>query len=139
MLHTTTYITLLLVYVDDIILNGSNKDVLKNTITKLQDIFAIKNLGDLHYFLGIQVSSDLSSITISQTQYIHDLLNWLKFSNLKSTPSPMANGRTISLHDGMPMIDVILYRSTLGSSQYLLHTRLDTTFTINKLSQLVKP
>ena len=56
------HITFLLIYVDDIIITGSNTKFLQAFITQLNDVFSLKDLGQLHYFLGIKVKRDISGI-----------------------------------------------------------------------------
>ena len=65
-LHNGSQLTLILVYVDDIIITGTNSDIIDNFITKLHSQFSLKDLGPLSYFLGIQVSFSPSSIHLSQ-------------------------------------------------------------------------
>ena len=56
----------LLVYVDDIILTASTTSLLRHVVQQLCREFAIKDLGDLHFFLGVQVRRDASGFSLSQ-------------------------------------------------------------------------
>ena len=63
------------VYVDDIIITGSSSNMVCDLIEKLNIAFALRDLGNLSYFLGIVVSYDQGSMHLNQTKYISDLLH----------------------------------------------------------------
>lgn len=67
-------ILLLMVYVDDIVITGSNPLLVAQVISDLQSTFALKNLGGLNYFSGIQVTKNPVGLLLSQSKYIADLL-----------------------------------------------------------------
>lgn len=71
---TATDITLVLVYVDDILITGSNTAYIQDLVTVLSSKFIMKDLGPLSYFLGIEVLYHGNSIILSQTKYATDLL-----------------------------------------------------------------
>jgi hypothetical protein len=107
----------LFIYVDDIIITAS----VPTTITKLLQLlsvdFAIKDLGDFHYFLGVEVLSVKLGL-LSQRRYILDLLKKINMLEAKPITSLMAASSVLSALTGDPMKDT-LYRSTVGSLQYL--------------------
>ena len=72
--HHGSYLLYLLVYVDDIILTGNHEPSLKRFIDRLQTEFAIKDLGNLSYFLGLEVSYTSDGLFLSQTKYAQDIL-----------------------------------------------------------------
>ena len=59
----------MLIYVDDIIVPGNLKEVVTALLGDLKQDFALKDLGDLHYFLGIEVKQDREGIVLSQEKY----------------------------------------------------------------------
>ncbi len=63
-----------LIYVDDIIITGPNSPLIDRLITTLQDDFAIKNLGPIHFFLGVEAINADKGLYVSQRRYITDLL-----------------------------------------------------------------
>ena len=73
-LGTGSHILVLLLYVDDIILTGSSTTLLLSFISTLSNQFTMKDLGDLHYFLGLQVTCTPTGIFLSQQKYAADLL-----------------------------------------------------------------
>lgn len=133
-LKGTDHTTFLLIYVDGIIVTGSNTKFLEAFIKKLNAVFSLKDLGQLHYFLGIEVQRDAGGLYLKQSRYISDLLK--KFNMEKSSPcsTPMVTGRQFTI-EGEPMVEPTMYRQAIGALQYLTNTRPDIAFSVNKLSQ----
>jgi len=71
--HSNASHVFLRVYVDYIIVIGNHMATIQTIITKLQANFAIKDLGSLSYFLGIQISRDSTRLHLRQSKYIQDL------------------------------------------------------------------
>ncbi|XP_062100500.1 uncharacterized mitochondrial protein AtMg00810-like [Humulus lupulus] len=133
-----TLIILVLIYVDDIIVTSNNLEKLKQFITKLNLEFALKDLGPLHYFLGVEVYRDHTGMYLNQTKYVEELLRKNSMLHLKPCPTPMTIGKMISISDGELLENPTIYRSLIGGLQYLTHTRPDLSFAVNKLSQFLK-
>ncbi|XP_066323508.1 uncharacterized mitochondrial protein AtMg00810-like [Miscanthus floridulus] len=89
----------LLVYVDDIILTASTTSLLRHVVQQLCREFAIKDLGDLHFFLGVQVRCDASGFSLSQAQYTEDILERAGMSNCKPTTTPVDVKQKLSTTD----------------------------------------
>lgn len=64
------YVVLILVYVDDILITGSNNSVIKKLVLDLRLNFALKDLGLFHYFLGVEVINSNNSMHLSQQKFI---------------------------------------------------------------------
>jgi histone deacetylase 1/2 len=128
------HITFLLIYVDDIIVTGSNTIFLEAFIKQLNVVFSLKDLGNLHYFLGIEVHRDASGMYLKQSKYIGDLLKKFHMEKASSCPTPMVTGKQFTV-EGEKMEDPTVFRQAIGGLQYLTHTRPDIAFPINKLSQ----
>ena len=124
-----------LIYVDDIIITGSSPSTISMLIHFLKIDFAIKELGDLNFFLGVKVIKNTSSILLSQKRYIVDLLHRTNMLEAKPVSSPMTTSTNLSASEGDTIQDVTLYRNNVGALQYLALTRLDKSFMVNKLAQ----
>jgi hypothetical protein len=86
-----TILTFLLVYVDDVIITGNTPTFITSLIKRLNDEFALKDLGQLSYFLGLEVRYFPGGLIVSQTKYARDLLakaNMLEASKIKTPISP---------------------------------------------------
>lgn len=127
-----------LVYVDDIIITGSSSTFVADLIRRLDSQFALKDLGTLNYFLGIQASFAPDGLHLTQQRYLLDLLHRTGLSQCKPLSSPVSPGRQLSRFAGVPMDDPLLYRSTVGALQYLVLTRPDIAYAVSKVSQFLQ-
>ena len=90
--NTTTSYVFILDYVDDIIITGSSNKELKQLFFHLNMSFSAKDLGELNYFLGIEVKRVAKGFHLSQRKYINDLLKKMKMNNANPLPTPMVGG-----------------------------------------------
>nr|XP_016458881.1 PREDICTED: uncharacterized mitochondrial protein AtMg00810-like [Nicotiana tabacum] len=116
----------LLVYVDDIVLTGNNISFIDSFVRALGSAFSIRDLGPLHYFLGVQVHRDNTGIWLSQSQYIHGILTRARMLHCKPLSTPMATNVKLYKGDSSSFVDPSLYRQ---------HTKL-VAFFISKASNL---
>jgi hypothetical protein len=128
---------LFLIYVNDIIITGTNSISITRLINTLQGDFALKELGPLHFFLGVEAHKVDSSMYLSQRRYITDLLRKTNMHEAKPVSSPMASSIVLSQHTGTSLSDPSSYRSVVGSLQYLSLTRPDISFAVNKVCQFM--
>jgi len=78
----------LLIYVDDILLTGNNSDLIQCLITLLSLEFKLRDLGDAHYFLGIEVAPTSMGLMLSQHKYALDILSHAGMSSCKLVDTP---------------------------------------------------
>jgi hypothetical protein len=126
-----------LIYVDDIIITCSKPKAIDELLRHMEADFAVKDLGTLNFFLGIEVVKSSNGITLSQRQYILDILKQTKMLDAKPVCTPMATSKHLSAFEVEVFDDPTLYRSTIGALQYLSITRPDIAFTVNRLSQFM--
>nr|KYP74196.1 hypothetical protein KK1_006865 [Cajanus cajan] len=132
---TANSITYMLVYVDDILITGNNVDFVQHVISNLNKIFPLKDLGELHYFLGIEAKSlNDGKLFLSQSKYASDLLHKL-MQDAKPVKTPLVPGCKFQSTRTEAAEDPSLYRSIVGALQYLTITKPDLAFTVNKLCQ----
>jgi hypothetical protein len=103
----------LLVYVDDIIIASSSPDATTALLHALQADFALKDLGPLHYFLGLEVTRAADGLYLSQQKYTADLLQRAGMTTCKPAPTPLSSSSKFSAHDGVILSpkDATKYRS----------------------------
>jgi hypothetical protein len=123
----------LLVYVDDILITGSSPLAISQLISNLSQEFAVKDLGHLKYFLGIEAHQLPAGLLLSQSQYIFNLLQRTKMLDAKPVSSPMSSSQKLSLFSGAAYSEPSKYRSVVGALQYLSLTRPDISFAVNKV------
>ncbi|OIT33410.1 retrovirus-related pol polyprotein from transposon tnt 1-94, partial [Nicotiana attenuata] len=138
-MHNPRVTIYVLIYVDDLILTGSNETLIQHVISSLSKKFSLKYLGLLHYFLGIEVYRDADGLFLSQSKYIQEVLHDTQMQDYKGLQSPMSTSTKLLLDDGAPKTDGKEYRSVLGKLQYLSFTRPDITYSVNKLTQFNSP
>jgi hypothetical protein len=129
----------LLIYVDDINVVSSSSAATTALLAYLNKEFAIKDLGDLHYFLGIEVKKMGSGTLLTQEKYTSDLLSRVGMISSKPVNTPMSSADKLSAFEGDPLgvTDATRYRSIVGALQYLTLTRPDISFAINKVCQFL--
>jgi len=131
---TAHEIIYLLLYVDDIIITGSNVSLINAFIYKLRQEFSMKDLGTLNYFLGLEVTHSATGIFLSQLKYERNLLLRADLLDSKPVGSPMIVSHHLTT-DGHLFHSPTTYRSLVGAFQYLTISRLDITHTVNSVSQ----
>jgi len=90
----------ILIYVDDIIVASSSHDGTKVLLQALRSEFALKDLGELHYFLGIEVNKIKDSILLSQIKYANDVLRRTGMTNCKPSTTPLSTVEKLSAFEG---------------------------------------
>lgn len=93
-------ITCLIIYVDDMIITGSDTEEIKELKKNLSTEFEIKDLGGLKYFLGIEVLRSRRGIFISQRKYILDLLAETGLVDGKPADTPMMVNHGLQMEEG---------------------------------------
>ena len=123
----------LLLYVDDIILSTSTPALLQAIIARLKSEFAIKDMGPLRFFLGIDVQRRADGFHLSQAAYARDILERAGMANCKPVSTPADAKAKASSSDGEPFSDASWYRSMAGALQYLTLTRPDIAYAVQQV------
>jgi hypothetical protein len=130
---------ILLLYVNDLFLIGE-ENLITHCKKKLVIEFEMKDLGPMHYFLGLEVWQSPKEIFLSQGKYVVEILKRFNMMDCRDMSTPMDMNLMLLGDTSSKIFDVTLYRQMIGSSMYLMNTRLDICFVVNTLSQyLVEP
>ncbi|KAE8674743.1 hypothetical protein F3Y22_tig00111718pilonHSYRG00018 [Hibiscus syriacus] len=127
--------TYILVYVDDIILTGGSSHVIDEVVRTLNLQFSLKDLGELSYFLGIEVTRKNESLVLSQRKYIIELLEKTNLLGATPTATPMIGAPKLTQDAGELLTNAREYRSIVGALLYVCYTRPDVAFSVNKTAQ----
>jgi hypothetical protein len=113
-----------LIYVDDIIVLSSSQGAIDALLKNLEKAFALKDLGDLHYFFGIEVTKTKEGILLTQHKYAIELLKKVGMISCKSISTLLSTLEKLSAHSGelLGPNDATEYRSIVGGLQYLTLT-----------------
>ncbi|XP_019168374.1 PREDICTED: uncharacterized protein LOC109164073 [Ipomoea nil] len=126
----------ILVYVDDILLLGNNPDMIDNVMKQLATTFRIRDLGLPRFFLGVEAIYTEGALLLSQRRYIAELLKKAGMGTCKDVSTPMAYNTAVT-SDSPLLDDPTAYRRLVGSLMYLLITRPDLSFAVNRLCQFM--
>ena len=130
-------LVVLLVYVDDIIVASAFESHIQSIRQQLEKLFKLKFLGDLRYFLGLEIAKSPTGILLSQHKYTLNLLEDVGFIDCKPELLPMEPKLVLLANDGDPVADPSQYRRSIGRLMYLTISRLDICYVVNKLSQFM--
>jgi len=123
----------LLLYVDGMVLTASTTTLLEHLIQRLHTTFAVKDMGPVKYFLGIDVKRNSDGFFLSQSQCATDLLERVGMSNCKPADTPVHTKQKVSSDDGNLLPDGSSYRSLAGALQYLTITRPDIAYAVQQV------
>ena len=127
---TRTGIVILVVYVDDIVITGSDKEGIQILINHLSSSFLTKDLGKLRYFLGIEVARSKAGISLSQRKYTLDILQDTGYLGSKPVATPMESNLKLMPDEGEFIDDPDTYRRLVGKLIYLTITRPDISYAV---------
>ncbi|XP_026437143.1 uncharacterized protein LOC113335250 [Papaver somniferum] len=127
-----------LVYVDDIIITGTDDNFICSLKSRFASNFSIKDLGRLQYFLGIEVSRSPKGIFLCQRKYVLDILKDSGLTGARVSSFPMDTHIKLLPTDGKDLTDPISFRRLIGRLLYLTVTRPDITYAVNYLSQFMQ-
>ncbi|CAJ2657372.1 unnamed protein product [Trifolium pratense] len=130
-------VTVLLVYVDDIIVTGDNEEEQQMLSQHLAKEFEIKTLGKLKYFLGIEVAHSKKGIFISQQKYITDLLQETGKTACNPACTPIDPNIKLGNAEEDVAVNKERYQRLVGKLIYLSHTRPDVAFAVSLVSQFM--
>ena len=129
---------ILAVYVDDIIITGSDDAEVAATKVYLAQHFVIRDLSPPRYFLGLEIAYRPGQMSICQRKYALDLLDETGMLGCKPAPSPMEQNVDWWDHATALLEDAGLYRRLVGKLIYLTVTRPDISYAVSVLSQFMQ-
>ncbi|XP_044428537.1 uncharacterized mitochondrial protein AtMg00810-like, partial [Triticum aestivum] len=129
--------TLLLLYVDDMLITGDDQKYIAFVKRKLSKQFKMSDLGSLSYFLGIGVDHTEEGYYLSQHRYTQDLISRSALSDTRTAATPMELHLQLCPSDGILLEDPSRYCHLVGSLVYLTVTRPDITHAVHILSKFL--
>ncbi|GJZ02697.1 putative ribonuclease H-like domain-containing protein [Tanacetum coccineum] len=123
-------ILLVQVYVDDIIFCSTKKSLCTDFEKMMHKKFQMSSMGELTFFLGLQVKQKEDGIFISQDKYVTEILKKFGFIDVKTASTPMETHKSLLKDADGEDVDEHLYRSMIGSLMYLTSSRPDIMFAV---------
>ncbi|GJT50374.1 putative ribonuclease H-like domain-containing protein [Tanacetum coccineum] len=118
------------VYVDDIIFGSIKKSWCDEFEALMKSRFQMSSMGELTFFLGLQVKQKEDGIFISQDKYVAEILKKFDFASVKTASTPIETQKSLTKDEEAADVDVHLYRSMIGSLMYLTASRPDIMFAV---------
>ncbi|GJZ99371.1 uncharacterized mitochondrial protein-like protein [Tanacetum coccineum] len=123
-------ILLVQVYVDDIIFGSTKKSLCTEFEKMMHKKFQMSSMGELTFFLGLQVKQKEDGIFISQDKYVTEILKKFGFTDVKTASTPIETQKPLLKDEDGEEVDVHLYRLMIGSLMYLTSSRPDIMFAV---------
>nr|GEW52846.1 putative ribonuclease H-like domain-containing protein [Tanacetum cinerariifolium] len=123
-------ILLVQIYVDDIIFGATKKDLCKSFKKLMKDKFQMSLMGELTFFLGLQVKQKEDGVFINQDKYVAEILKKFGLTKGKSASTPIDTEKPLLKDRDGEDVDVHIYRSMIGSLMYLTSSRPDIMFAV---------
>ncbi|GKA23082.1 putative ribonuclease H-like domain-containing protein [Tanacetum coccineum] len=114
----------------DIIFGSTKKSLCTEVEKMMHKKFQMSSMGELIFFLGLQVKHMEDGIFISQDKYVTEILKKFCFTNVKTSSTPMETQKPLLKDEDGEEVDVHLYRSMIVSLMYLTSSRPDIMFTV---------
>ncbi|XP_068318542.1 uncharacterized mitochondrial protein AtMg00810-like [Pyrus communis] len=130
-------VSALIIYVDDMIITGDDSDEIVKLEKNLSTEFEIKSLGDLKYFLGVEVARSSRGIFLSQRKYVLDLLKKTGMLRCKPVDTPIMGKHYLGIYPDQEPVDKCRYQRLVGRLIYLAHTRPDIAYIVSVVSQFM--
>ena len=127
-------LTALLLYVDDVILEGNSLEEITATKLFLSHRFKLKDLGELKYFLGIEVAQSRRGIALCQRKYALEILEDIGFLGAKPFSFPVDQNISLTQEGGELLIDPSQYRRLVSRLIYMTITQPDLAYAVHILS-----
>ena len=108
-----------------------------DTKRNLSSEFEMKDLGMMHYFIGMEVWKNTDGISLGQGKYAVEILERFRMMDFKATTTPIASNLNILSDASSEAVDATMYHQMIGSLMYLTDTRPDICFYVNTLSQFL--
>jgi len=131
-------VVFLAVYVDDILVTGNNEAEINSLKSFLDDTFKIKDLGEVHYFLGIEVLHTDHGLLLTQRKFTTELLQEFGCNTARSVVCPLDYNTKLHSDEGEALNNPTQYRRLIGKLNFLTNTRPDIAFAVQHLSQFLQ-
>lgn len=124
----------LAVYVDDVLITGTHLEEIQSLKHYLHHTFKIKDLGQLHYFLGLEVLYKHDGVPITQREFAQDLIQEFDCGHCSALSFPLYPSIKLRADGGVLLADPTLYRKLVSKLNFLTSTRMDVAYVVQHFS-----
>ena len=118
------------IYVGDIIFGATNVSLCEEFAKSMHSEFEMSMMGELNFFLGLQIKQPKEGTFINQAKYIRDLLKKFNLEEVKAKNTPMGSSIKLDIDENGKSVDQTKYRGTIGSLLYLTASRPDIMYSV---------
>ena len=122
-------------HVDDIMFGSNKYELAKGFAEEMKSKFEMSMIGELTFYLGLQIQQNNTRIFISQEKYLREMLKRFRIEDWKLVSTPMITGCKICADDGTTNVDQRLYKSMIGSLLYLTTSRPDIMLVVGPVER----
>jgi hypothetical protein len=126
------------VYVDDLIITGSDVDEIKRFKKEMARLFLMSDLGPLSFYLGIEVKQGAEGITLNQSAYAARIVENVGLASCNPVHTPMEPRFKLSKESSAPATNATKYRSLVGCLRYLVNMRPDLAYSVGYMSRFME-
>ncbi|KAJ8764618.1 hypothetical protein K2173_006700 [Erythroxylum novogranatense] len=130
-------IVIISLYVDDLLVTGNNAAKIGEFKKEMMKVFEMTDLGEMNYFLGIEIKQTQNEVFICQKKYLKEILKRFRMGECKSVNTPMNQKEKLQKEDGAERVDEGVYRSLIGCLMYLTATRPDILYPVSVFSRFL--
>ncbi|WVZ76572.1 hypothetical protein U9M48_024537 [Paspalum notatum var. saurae] len=118
------------IYDDDIIFGGSSHALVSSFYEQMSREFEMSLMGELQFFLGLQIKQGLEGTFVHQAKYTRDIIKKFNMGDSKPMTTPMSTNTALDVDEDGEAVDQKEFRGMIGSFLYLTATRLDIQFAV---------
>jgi hypothetical protein len=130
------YIVLTSLYVDDLIITGNVGKLIDEIKEQMLRVFEMKYLGELHYFLGLEVWRNVRPTFDCQSKYVREVLKRIKMDQCKYSIAPMQENVKLSCDDVSKEVKENMYKQMVGSLNCITTTKPDITYYVSGMRRM---
>ena len=127
---------IIVLYVDDLMLTGDDQ-LIMSCKEDLAREFEMKDMGLMHYFLGMEVWQKDGELFVSQGKYANEILRRFHMEKCKPMQTPLAGNWRKEVATSREVVGATMYKNLVGSLMYLMNTCPDLCYALNHLSQVM--
>ncbi|GKD64420.1 retrovirus-related pol polyprotein from transposon TNT 1-94 [Tanacetum coccineum] len=125
-----SHLIIVQIYVDDIIFGSTSQSLCDDFAKIMHNEFEMSMMGELNFFLGLQIKQMEDGIFFNQSKYIKEMLKKFRLEDSKPTKTPISTEIELTKDDEVDSVDSSKYRGMIGSLLYLIASRPDIMFSV---------